>query len=563
MKTIRFLFIASLFFLISGCKYFEKKDLEINLIPVQVGEKYQFINFEGEIVINPQFDETSIFRDGLALVLTSGKNKKYGFIDESGTYVVMPNYIEATIFSEEIAYVVSENGPPNAIDKEGKTIFILKDAEIVRIFKEGLSAFCISDTSGKKWGFVDKGGKVAITPQFSNVSVFSEGKCAIQNEDGKWGYIDKEGKIIINPQFDEAGIFVSGKASMIIDEKAGIIDEKGKYFINPQFDNIFIDKNSFLIEQDDKYGWCDDKGKITINPQFDEAFIFNDNKLTPVETDNKWGYIDQEGKIIINMQFDYALPFCGKIAAVLSGEKIGFIDVDGKFVINPQFDDISDDFYYFFHGVTEYNEVQTDFFNVNAISNFFEKQVTSTTFSGISIDSKIKEVNEKFAKTKDDFSKYSEVNELISNKDIITGVAYNLFELGSPWDLDDDYDYYFNESYIPNGYYYTLILNRQAKGKEKLIMNSLENTFKDFKLDKELSTDNIKLLNSESYGVILCMLDGSFHVIIIKKELLLNVFENIKDEAQDLVDYTLDNKSDPYDEEYIEEEAAEEYYEGD
>lgn len=534
MKTFRILFIAvfSVFF-ISSCSLFNKKSIDVKLIPVKAGDKYQYIDKEGKIVINPQFEEASMFRDGIALVLTSGKSEKYGFIDESGKYIITPNYIEATIFSEGIAYVVSENGAPTAIDKGGKTLFTLKDAENARIFKEGLSAFCISDTSGKKWGFVDKGGKVAINPQFSSIADFNEGTCAVKNKDDKWGYINKEGKITINPQFDEAYAFVNGKATVVIDEKAGIIDEDGKYFINPQYDFIIVDKNSFLIKQDDKYGWCDDKGKITINPQFDKAYIFNENELTPVQTDDKWGYIDKEGKIIINMQFDEAYPFVGKIATVVSGDKLGFIDKEGKFVINPQFDDISNDFFYFIYGETYYDEVESDFFNVDAVSSFFKKEVTSTTISGISINSKIKEISVKYVKTQNDYDKYSGLTELVTSKNIINGVDFNMFMIGNPW-VDDYYDYSLNENYIPTGYYYTLKLTGRAKGKDKLLFKSLESAFKDYKLDKELSSEKTKLLKSKTHGILLCKLDGQISVVIIKNEFLIDVFNSLKEEAEDL-----------------------------
>ena len=50
----------------------------------------------------------------------------------------------------------------------------------------------------KKYGFIDKNGKVVIEPQFDNVSAFSEGLAKVE-KDGKWGFIHKSGKVVIEP----------------------------------------------------------------------------------------------------------------------------------------------------------------------------------------------------------------------------------------------------------------------------------------------------------------------------------------------------------------------------
>jgi hypothetical protein len=39
---------------------------------------------------------------------------------------------------------------------------------------------------GKEWGFVDKGGKWAINPQFENVKSFNDG-LARAKKNGQWG----------------------------------------------------------------------------------------------------------------------------------------------------------------------------------------------------------------------------------------------------------------------------------------------------------------------------------------------------------------------------------------
>src|SRR5690554_3075051 len=65
---------------------------EVNLIPVKSGKEFQYIDKEGKIVINPQFKNATIFRDGLALVETTGDTPKFGYITEDGKYAINAQY---------------------------------------------------------------------------------------------------------------------------------------------------------------------------------------------------------------------------------------------------------------------------------------------------------------------------------------------------------------------------------------------------------------------------------------------------------------------------------------
>src|SRR4030095_17011106 len=54
----------------------------------------------------------------------------------------------------------------------------------------------------------------------------------------KWGYMNKVGKIIIDPQFDSVGDFFHGLARVLKDGKWGYINEKGEQSIQLQFDDV-------------------------------------------------------------------------------------------------------------------------------------------------------------------------------------------------------------------------------------------------------------------------------------------------------------------------------------
>lgn len=463
-KTI--LLFLFYFTLITSCKL--KKNSTINLIPVLVDKQYQYINQEGKIVINPQFSEATIFRDGLALVKSTGDKSMWGFINEDGKYIIQPKYKYATVFNEGLAWVVSENGAPACIDTKGEIKFTLAHAEEVSIFSEGLAAYKEINTEGKeKWGFVDIKGKIKINAQFSDVLIFTENKCAVANENGKYGFIDRSGKIIIDYQFDFIKPFNNNKSIVEFGEKYGIIDSKGKYILNPQYSSILEDGNMFLIGQDNKRGWVDNTGKIIINPQFEEAYPFFESQLAPVKSGETYGYINREGKITINPQFEESFSFNGNLALISSAKKIGFINKEGKYVVNPQYDGISIDYLTsIIMGNTIYTSlflsVETDFFNINAIT----ARINIESPEGLTYNSTFYDVLQEFEKTQDNFNKYSTENKLLDKEKITNDATLDFYVLGSAWSENSNYDYTFNSNSIPSGFAYVINLIGKGYGKE-------------------------------------------------------------------------------------------------
>ncbi len=483
----------------------------IDLIPVRSGKDFQYIDKEGKIVINPQFTNATVFRDGLALVETTGDESKYGFVTDDGKYAINAQYQQATVFSDGLAWVVLENGAPTAIDKKGEIKFTLQDAEEVHLFKSGLAAYSILNAEGDEiWGFVDKSGKTVINPQFSAVANFSDGLCGVRNNAGKWGFIDKEGSIILNNQFDGVDDFSNGQCVVSSNNKYGVIDKDGKYTINPQFTAILLDGDMFLVNQDGKWGWCDNEGKLIINPQFARAYPFNGSSVTPVKSGENYGYIDREGKIVINAQFEDALPFNGDLALVVSGNKIGFISDDGKYVINPQYDGVSKDLVtYFLTGGSDYSIVKTDYFNIAAITSI----VNFESPEGFTFKSTFKNVIEKYKLSESDFSVYSKEKEIFSDKQITSDATYDFYVKGENFETEG-WSRVFNSSKTPTGYAYVISLKGKARGKEEQILAELQTKIEadGFKKDESrngvYSSDNIRVVMVNKKGSITIVIEA-------------------------------------------------------
>ncbi|MDR0940801.1 MAG: WG repeat-containing protein [Bacteroidales bacterium] len=406
----------------------------VDLLPVKEGDKFQYINTQGQLVINPQFTVATVFREELALVKSSDENPRWGYVNRQGKYEIGLLYKAATVFSEGLAWVVLDNAAPTAINRDGNIQIILRDVEEVRIFKEGLAAISVYDKNdaSKKWGFINKSGFLTINPQFVFAGNFSNGMCAVHNAKNQWGFIDKSGTIKVNYQYDTVFSFVNDRAIVVKDGKYGVIDKSGKTLIEPQFRAMINDGDTYAVQQTDKkWGWCNVQGELIINPQFEQVQPFLNNAIAPAAFAGRFGFIDKKGAFVVNPQFDSALPFNGDLAQVVMNKKVGFVGSDGVFVINPVYNSISPDFEQFItNGTSTHESVQSDYYNFNSLLdalNFSspDGNTDSTTFY---------QIMRKYNLHRGDFNETTNEYKIINNRVVSSSFSYDLFIHGKVFD---------------------------------------------------------------------------------------------------------------------------------
>jgi len=185
-------------------RFDEARDFLAELAPVRVGRKWGYIDTSGQMVIEPQFQAAGEFHEGLARVYIWSKA-----VCASGTFTNenAPFY----------AFHLTDNEPPDVvgcypqggkfgfIDKTGKMV-ISPQFFVARDFAEGLAAVRIEETADSKFGYIDRAGKLTIAPRFYDAGPFSEGLAAVETsarivgthvEDIAWGFIDHTGSLRI------------------------------------------------------------------------------------------------------------------------------------------------------------------------------------------------------------------------------------------------------------------------------------------------------------------------------------------------------------------------------
>lgn len=186
-----------------------------------MGEKYGFIDEDGNVVIKPQFTYAHDFSEGRSVVNVSGNiMNNYGVIDKEGNYIITPKYNDIILLGENrvaVGVAIDKTSPfigsKYAIaDTEGNilTDFIYYE---VSNYKNGI-AFAYDD---KNTFFIDKeGNKIENLP-----IVEGSGTLTVENElikayvDYKISYFDKEGNLI----WEENSVISLNNQYKVIEEK--------------------------------------------------------------------------------------------------------------------------------------------------------------------------------------------------------------------------------------------------------------------------------------------------------------------------------------------------------
>ena len=292
---------------------------------VKKGDYYGAVDLTGQLIIPCVFEELHPCSCGLLL---GKKYDLYGYINNKGKVIIQFKYDKAYDFSENIAVVDEIGDHFDFIDTNGKVLcemnyyYSFFDPEYIndigsRSFHDGLMQY--------RNYYVNIKGKLAFTPKCEDFTDyhyptnFSEGLAAypvsikslstIKEEgsddtwqkfiaDGNWYfiYINSNGNDVFNKKFERADTFSEGMAVVTLNGKTGCIDKAG----------------NFVYYNDYVYG------------QYAEGYIpFSNGK----EQSLKYGFLDKQGNTAIPAQYDnILLGFTNGLALVETDGKLAYIN---------------------------------------------------------------------------------------------------------------------------------------------------------------------------------------------------------------------------------------------
>jgi hypothetical protein len=217
---------------------------------------------------------------------------------------------------------VARSGRRGFIDRQGNVVVPIEYHDL-QPFSGGLAAFCTQFTmranplldgrevpTDRKYGFIDRAGRVVISDVYDGVASFCEGRAVVRTGPlfgrSRVGFVDAEGHIVARTRFTSASNFKDDVA---------VVRRRGCKNRDLQ---VVIDRNGAVILET----------RLRLVDGFSEG-------LAAAWIDGSYGVIDLSGEVVIAPQFDDVQAFTNGLAAVQRGDWHGLIDRQGRFVWGP------------------------------------------------------------------------------------------------------------------------------------------------------------------------------------------------------------------------------------
>ncbi len=283
--------------------------------------KWGIINQEGEVVIQPSYEEMIVIPDKTKDVFIC----IYNVNEETGTYQTKAiNSKDETIFTgyeqiealdnidknsnvwyEENVLRIKKNGKYGLIDLNGKELLPAEYDEITVL--EGIENSLIIKKDGKV-GLVNDTGSVIIDANYKGIKglgdTYKDGYITI-DEQGKYGLISATKKQILENKYDEI-LQVPLKEYYAIKEngKQKLINSNGEALIDSGFDEIkSTTTNGIIFVKDNLYGEMNTSGEVTIKADYQELKEVKE-QIYIAKQNNKYGIIDGLGNGLTAFEYD-------------------------------------------------------------------------------------------------------------------------------------------------------------------------------------------------------------------------------------------------------------------
>ena len=270
-------------------------------------EEHRFIDCKGMPVSEDSFSDANDFSESLAAV---EKNEKWGFIDRNGSLVIDYQFDSVRDGFYEGFAAVEKNDIWYFIDKEGAFAF-QEYFEDVKSFHEG----CAGVKKDGKWGFIDKSGSFIIEAKYDDVGNFSEGMATVQKPDdetkyggGEWAYINKSEEIMIDyTLYDHTG----GHMTIVSEFRNGyaIVTDPLPHLIDTKRNHLSIDIPCVQDSRPISTKYPSTNGVI-------QAYIYTDDSMKFT----RYGLTDIDGNCRLPFIFERINGIGGNLVAVVCYE---------------------------------------------------------------------------------------------------------------------------------------------------------------------------------------------------------------------------------------------------
>ena len=335
---------------------------ENNLLRVSNDGQYGLIDFEGNVVLNCEYDEITALK-GVTENLIVKKDQKVGLVNSKGQSIIKVVYSDIKTLqdgSKSEYIIVDETGKMGVISTSGTVILEPQYDEIKYVYSADIYAV----REEKEWKLVNKSAETVLegydnflhvkgdnviieeSEKYGIVTLTSEEKIKAEYEDlkyafsiyyiaqkdGKYGVINVNNEIVVpfehlNMNYVEEGGFIvaditetetvifdnnlakklTGIFEEINTEKGYIrayIDGNYKYY-NFKFEeksssDILTNNTIYLSKKDGKFGFVDKAGQVVVDYIYDDATEQNEYGYAAVKKEGLWGVVGRSGELVLD-----------------------------------------------------------------------------------------------------------------------------------------------------------------------------------------------------------------------------------------------------------------------
>ena len=334
----------------------EKEDESVSYYLYKEGESFGVINQNGEIVIEPQFEEVIIPNPHKAVFICNSEteqkvlnnNKEEILTQYKNIKVIeLANIISETMYEKRVL-IYEENGKYGVINLNGEIVVEAKYEEISSLgYKEGE----ILVKENGKYGIIDDKGNQKIKNKFDLIlsdefyslkDGYGKSGYIVRNttSDGyRYGYYDYEGSEVLEVEYNEISRVNEIENS---DEIYLVASKNGQYgvfvnnskIINTQYQSIVYNESiqMFIVERTGKYGAINSKGVEILNTSYSEIQVNGIYLYTKK---------DEEQKVYNNEGKEVNIPFTTTIVSTTNPEYYIITEEDEYSILNSHFEKIS------------------------------------------------------------------------------------------------------------------------------------------------------------------------------------------------------------------------------
>lgn len=341
-------------------------------IKTEEGYRYGYINVNGKLLLDTQYNEISRItdiKDDKNIYLISAKNgqygltkngekltdneyqsmtynpnmnvivveksKKYGVINLSGKVIVPIEYNQIDI-NGMYMYATKEQGTV-VFDSEGNEAKI--NVDLVRIKTENENYIITINTKNGQtnYGVIDKQGKQIIEEEYSYIEYLFENYFIASNKEGKLGIIDSKDNQKVELKYDAVQRISNKNMVQTIQsdiKTTQIYSDKLEKVCEMTNANIDRQENYVKIYNDTEIKYFDNTGN-----QLKNTDIFTGNELFAKEENGKYGFADKIGNIKIECKYDKVTEFNKYgFAGIKQNGKWGIINKEGIVIVEPVYE---------------------------------------------------------------------------------------------------------------------------------------------------------------------------------------------------------------------------------